>query len=96
MPTALADSPQAAFIAEKIVPVRAFENGIPIVYANLVGGDGRFAYAGRSCIALPDGRDAARASATEREVLVADYEPMNFAEVRAVNPYLQDRGADLF
>jgi predicted amidohydrolase len=96
VPTAQPATPDAPFIAEKIVPVRAFENGIAIVYADHAGGDERFAYAGRSCIALPDGSDGARAPATGAMVIVADYEPANFAAVRKVNPYLVDRRSDLF
>lgn len=96
VPTAQPETPDAPFIAEKIVPVRAFENGIAIVYADHAGADRRFAYAGRSCIALPDGRDAARAPAEGSAVLVADYDPGDFAAARAANPYLRDLRTDLF
>jgi predicted amidohydrolase len=95
VPTAQPDTPDASFIAEKIVPVRAFENGIAIVYADHAGGDERFGYAGRSCIALPDGDDAARAGPTGSEVIVADYDPAAFAATRTANPYLKDRRTDL-
>ena len=95
VPTAQPDSPDAPFIAGKVVPVRAFENGIAIVYADHAEGDGRFTYAGRSCIALPDGSDAARAPATGSAVIVADYEPEKFASVREVNPYLRVRRTDI-
>jgi 5-aminopentanamidase len=95
VPTAQPDTPDAGFIAGKIVPVRAFENGIAIAYADHAGDDGRFAYAGRSCIALPDGSDAARAPAPGSALLVADYEPSAFAKVRAVNPYLADLRRDI-
>jgi predicted amidohydrolase len=95
-PTAQPETPDAAFIAEKIVPVRAFENGVAIVYADHSGADQRFAYAGRSCIAMPDGSDAARAPQSGAAILVADYEPARYAECRAANPYLEDRRTDLF
>ena len=95
VPTAQPDTPDASFIAEKIVPVRAFENGIAIVYADHAGQDSRFAYAGRSCIALPDGSDAARAAPTGSEIIVADYDPAAFAAARTANPYLKDRRTDL-
>jgi len=94
VPTAQPDVPDAPFIAGKIVPVRAFENGIAIVYADHAGRDSRFAYAGRSCIALPDGTDAARAPASGSQVIVADYEPASFAASRLANPYLGDRRLD--
>jgi predicted amidohydrolase len=95
VPTAQPDNESAPFIAEKIVPVRAFENGIAIVYADHAGKDERFAYAGRSCIVMPDGSDAARAGPTGAAVIVADYEPAAYDKDRAENPYLIDRRADL-
>lgn len=95
VPTAQPDNEYAPLIAEKIVPVRAFENGIAIVYADHAGRDERFAYAGRSCIVMPDGRDAARAGPTGAAVIVADYEPSAYAKDRTENPYLEDRRADL-
>ena len=96
VPTAQPDTPDAPFIAEKIVPSRAFENGIAIAYADHAGGDERFRYAGRSCIAFPDGSEGARAAAVGSAVLVADYEPGKFAQSRLANPYLKDRRSDLF
>jgi predicted amidohydrolase len=95
VPTAQPDTPDAPFIAEKIVPVRAFENGVALVYADHCGADLRFAYAGRSCIAMPDGSDAARAPPSGAAVIVADYEPARYASCRAANPYLADRRTDL-
>src|SRR3546814_17548022 len=50
VPTALPQGPFAAFIATSVVPVRAFENQVFVVYADHVGSDGRFAYAGLSQI----------------------------------------------
>jgi predicted amidohydrolase len=96
VPTAQPATPDAAFIAEKIVPVRAFENGVAIVYADHAGADEHFAYAGRSCIAMPDGSDAARAAPSGATILVADYEPGRYAACRIANPYLADRRVDLF
>ena len=77
------------------MPVRAFENGIAIVYADHAGADGRFGYAGRSCIALPDGTEGARAAPTGSEIIVADYNPAAFEAARTANPYLKDRRTDL-
>jgi predicted amidohydrolase len=94
VPTALPDTSHASFIAEKIVPVRAFENGVAVAYADHAGADSRFAYAGRSCIALPDGTDAVRAPALGRHVIVAEYEPSCFVKSRLANPYLADRRFD--
>lgn len=96
VPTALPESGHAAFVAERIVPVRAFENQVAVVYANHAGADRLFTYAGRSCIVLPDGSDGARAPATGSTIIVADYEPAHFEACRAENPYLSDRRVDLF
>lgn len=95
MPTAQPDNEYAPFIAEKIVPVRAFENQVAIVYADHAGKDERFAYAGRSCIVMPDGADAARAGPSGAIVILADYRRDGYAETREANPYLEDRRADL-
>ena len=48
VPTALPNSPNAAFISERMIPVRAFENQIFVAYANHTGHDDRFTYAGLS------------------------------------------------
>jgi predicted amidohydrolase len=91
VPTALPEGDHAAFIAERLVPVRAFENQIAVVYANQAGADRRFAYAGRSAIVTPDGMDAARAGPAGAALIVADYDPAAFAASRAANSYLADR-----
>ncbi len=96
VPTALPDSEHAAFIAGKILPVRAFENQVAVIYANHAGSDGRFTYAGRSCIAVPDGSLAAQAPADRAALIVADYEPGDFAQCRLENPYLADLRSALF
>ena len=95
VPTALPESMQAAFIAEKIVPVRAFENQIAIAYANHTGQDGRFIYAGRSCIVMPDGADGARAGVSGAGVILADYDLQAYSLSRLANPYREDRRVDL-
>jgi 5-aminopentanamidase len=90
VPTALPESDHAAFIADKMIPVRAFENQVAVAYANWAGRDARFVYAGRSCIVTPDGRDMARAPVEGPTLLVADYTPDEFADSRAANPYLDE------
>lgn len=95
VPTAQPENEFAAFICEKIVPVRAFENQVAIVYADHAGRDAHFAYAGRSSIVMPDGTDAARAGEAGRALLVADYVRDRYASSRAANPYLADRRVDL-
>lgn len=90
VPTALPESDDAALIADRMIPVRAFESQVAVAYANWAGRDARFVYAGQSCIVMPDGRDAARAPAEGRTLLVANYMPGDFADSRASNPYLDE------
>jgi predicted amidohydrolase len=90
VPTALPKSDGGAFIAQKVVPVRAFENQLFLAYANHCGVDERFAYQGRSCIAAPDGSLLAQASEKEAELILADILPAAFADCRAQNPYLAE------
>lgn len=95
VPTALPETPHAEFIASQVVPVRAFENQVAVIYANHAGRDELFQYAGRSCIAMPDGTVAARAGTDAAELIVAEFEPDRYAASRAANPYLTDRRTDL-
>jgi predicted amidohydrolase len=91
VPTALPASEHAAFVAQSIIPVRAFENQVFVAYANHAGHDDAFTYAGLSGIAAPDGTDLARASETGSSVLIADINPAAYGAARAANPYLTDR-----
>jgi predicted amidohydrolase len=77
-----------------MIRVRAFENQVFVAYVGLCGSDGRFAYAGRSHVAAPDGRTLARAGLDET-LLTATLDPAAEADSRARNPYLADvaRGA---
>jgi predicted amidohydrolase len=58
-PTALAH--QWDVVARKVLPARAFENGVFIGYANHGGCDELTRYLGESCILAPDGSELARA-----------------------------------
>jgi predicted amidohydrolase len=94
VPTALPESDHAAFIATRIIPVRAFENQIFVAYANHAGDDGAFTYAGRSGIVAPNGDDLARASELGSKLLLADIDPGAYGAARSANPYLTDRRID--
>ncbi|MGV8936519.1 MAG: carbon-nitrogen hydrolase family protein [Allorhizobium sp.] len=82
-------------VADLMVPVRALENGIFIVYADLCGKEGPVDYCGRSVIVGPDGDDIARAGSGET-LLVADLDPSEYELVRAQNPYLAERRPELY
>lgn len=89
VPTATPKGASGTFIAEKMIPVRAFENQIFIAYVNNIGRDGDFDYAGRSIIAAPDGTALATAGLSE-QLLTVDIEPELYARSRSENTYLRD------
>lgn len=90
VPTALPASPHADLIARKMIPVRAFENQIFVAYVNFCGSDSRFAYAGLSGIAAPDGSMLAEAGERGEELLFANLDPSAYAQSAAENTYLKD------
>ncbi|MFJ2951069.1 carbon-nitrogen hydrolase family protein [Streptomyces sp. NPDC087226] len=93
VPTALLHPFQ--FVAEHMVPVRAFENQMYVAYVNRVGPEGEFEFVGRSTLAGPDGVARTRGGAHE-ELLLADTDPVFLAASRAANPYLADRRPGLY
>ncbi|GHB63790.1 hydrolase [Streptomyces viridiviolaceus] len=83
------------FVAESVVPVRAFENQMYVAYVNRVGQEGEFEFVGLSTLAGPDGIARTRAGRAEQLVL-ADADPAFLAASREANPYLKDRRPGLY
>ena len=82
-------------VATTIVPARAFENQVYVAYANYCGSEGEIHYCGLSCVASPDGTDAARAGPSE-SLIVADLDRESLAASRSINTYLADRRPELY
>ncbi len=82
-------------IARRVVPTRAEENAVYVVYANYCGAEGAFAYFGLSCVCRPDGADLARAGAGE-EMIFADLDRAALDAARANATQLADRRPDLY
>ncbi|WP_338675412.1 carbon-nitrogen hydrolase family protein [Streptomyces sp. SCSIO 30461] len=93
VPTALMNP--FRFVAENLLPVRAFESQLYIAYANRTGPEGEFDFAGLSCLAGPDGIARTRAGHGD-ELVLADADPDFLAASRAANPYLSDRHPGLY
>jgi predicted amidohydrolase len=87
-PTALKDI--WGSVATRMMPTRAFENGVYLAYVNHAGREGGVTYLGGSCIVGPDGEDLVRAGADE-QVLSAAIDPAAVATARKRLPYLEDR-----
>ncbi|OQR62193.1 carbon-nitrogen hydrolase [Streptomyces maremycinicus] len=83
------------FVAESVVPVRAFENQMYVAYVNRVGTEGEFEFVGLSTLAGPDGIARTRAGRGE-ELVFADADPVALAVSRETNPYLKDRRPGLY
>ncbi len=88
VPTAL--GAQWSFVAEKMIPTRAWENGVFLAYANWAGSDAEGAFLGGSRIVGPDGVEDSIAG-TREEVLTAVINKERVANARARLPYLKDR-----
>ncbi|MGW5863637.1 carbon-nitrogen hydrolase family protein [Streptomyces sp. NPDC055239] len=83
------------FVAESVVPVRAFENQMYVAYVNRVGKEGEFEFVGLSTLAGPDGVARTRAG-REEQMVFADADPAFLAASREANPYLDDRRPGLY
>lgn len=82
-------------VAERLVPVRAYENQLYIVYCNYCGAEADLQYEGRSCIAGPDGSDLDRA-AQQPVLLTATLNKEVIASCRKALPYHRDRRPELY
>jgi len=87
VPTALSD--KWPVVADKVVPTRAFENGVWVVYANHAGKEGDLSYHGHSCIVNPTGKDVARAG-SEAEIISATLDLSLVGKAQDKLPYVSD------
>ncbi|MFD6228232.1 carbon-nitrogen hydrolase family protein [Streptomyces sp. NPDC060232] len=83
------------FVAEHLVPVRAFENQMYVAYVNRTGPEGEFEFVGLSCLASPDGTTRTRAGRGE-EMVLGEVDPELLSVSRENNPYLRDRRPGLY
>lgn len=87
VPTAL--STQWGVVAHKVIPTRAFENGVFVCYANHAGNEHGLEYLGASCIIGPDGTELQRAN-NKSEFLRATLTQKEVTAAQQRLPYLQD------
>ena len=76
-------------VASKIVPTRAFENGVWLAYANHAGEENGFEYLGGSKIVGPDGAIIADAG-TQEKLISASININEMTKARSRLPYLRD------
>ncbi|MBC8242480.1 MAG: hydrolase, partial [Alphaproteobacteria bacterium] len=75
------------FVADTMLPTRAFENGVYVLYANHAGMEGNCEYLGRSVILGPDGKEHARAGGGEA-LISATLARSAVLAARATLPYV--------
>ncbi len=88
VPTAL--GAQWEWVAQQMIPTRAYENGVFLAYANSAGTERGFEFLGQSFIATPDGQELARAGA-EAEVIYGTLDMYRVSSAQSRLPYLSDR-----
>ena len=93
VPTALIDAWNV--VAYQMIPTRAFENGVWLLYANHAGAENGASYLGASCIVAPDGKDAARATVAPQatgHLICADVDIERVIAAQTRLPYLSELG----
>lgn len=95
VPTALGS--QWGWVAQSMIPTRAYENGVFLAYANSAGEENGMHFLGQSFIAAPDGNELARAI-DEPGIIFGEINRDMVAAAQIRLPYLVDvkmLGADL-
>ncbi|WP_305967707.1 MULTISPECIES: carbon-nitrogen hydrolase family protein [unclassified Mameliella] len=77
-------------VADVLVPARAFENAITVVYANYHGSEAGLAFGGHSAIVGPDGNPLARAG-TGEALLIADLAHRDTMDATLLSTQKRDR-----
>lgn len=83
-------------IAERLIPVRAWENQVHLVYVNRVGSEGDLTYVGRSSMVSPAGEILDSLDSTSTGLMIATIDPEVTRRARQENPYLADRRPELY
>ncbi|MEV6910130.1 carbon-nitrogen hydrolase family protein [Amycolatopsis sp. NPDC051071] len=93
VPTALM-SPYE-LVSDTLVPARAYESQLFVVYANRCDTEQELTYCGRSCVVAPTGEVLARAGGGP-ELISADVDSATLLASRAENTHLTDRRPELY
>jgi predicted amidohydrolase len=84
------------FVAETVVPARAYESQLFIAYTNWTGREHDLEYCGLTRVVGPDGRVVPIDAGTSDGLLVTDLDLSLIAEVRTETSYLADRRPELY
>lgn len=81
---------------DKVLPARAIENAIFVLYANLVGTELNMVFQGGTQAIGPRAEDLGRAKDFEEEVVIADVDLKSLPVAREFRPTIRDTHEDLF
>lgn len=87
-----ANMPEYDFVAQSLVPVRAYENQLYVAYANYVGAEGPVHYGGLSVLAAPDGQTLTQAGRVST-LLIATLDEARLNSARAAAHHVRDLAA---
>jgi predicted amidohydrolase len=90
VPTAL--GAQWEWVSQRMIPTRAYENGVFLAYANSAGSEHGMTFLGQSFSATPDGEELARANA-QAQIIYGTLHLDKVSAAQARLPYLTDREA---
>lgn len=82
-------------IPRHVVPARAYENRMFVLFSNQAGEERGLAYAGESCAAAPDGSVLASCGKAD-ELAFADVDLARYAAFRAAHRFAGDRRPELY
>jgi predicted amidohydrolase len=85
-----------AAIAEKLIPVRAWESQVYVAYVNRCGSEKDLRYVGLSSIVAPSGEVLDALGPDESGLMIATIDPEVVRRARLENPYLVDRRPILY
>lgn len=87
VPTALGS--KWGWVAQSMIPTRAYENGVFLAYANSAGTENGMDFLGHSFVAAPDGKELVRAGISP-EIIYAEIDPRRVTAAQSRLPYLDD------
>jgi len=87
VPTALGD--KWGWVAQSMIPTRAYENGVFLAYANSAGEENGMQFLGQSVIASPNGQEIARAG-EQPCFIYGELDQKSVAAAQKRLPYLED------
>jgi predicted amidohydrolase len=82
-------------VPQRLIPARAYENRLFVLYCDRAGAEHDLAYAGQSCVAAPDGEILASAGHGE-ELVTAEIDLGRYERFRKAHQFASDRRLDVY